>query len=230
MNYKTALALHETFVLTKDFEITLGNAVLQDSMAKGYVYANLFFYDEVQKEVKKLRALVKKLHKDVIKELAMCKNDPPKLLLEMSTRAHRKIGDDGLDAIIKEHLAETRKHVSLMVDQRERAKFMQICEAIFMEITDTFYKKTLHIATDLVNNMKMFKFTPEYVQAMTERQRTFVAPALRVIGLEHQIKLNNLQISENFTVRYSPELAETPFLKQEETIKDQLKTFIQTHS
>jgi len=227
MNYKTATTLHETFTLNKNFDIKLGDAVLEDSMAKGYVYANLYFYDEVQKEVEKLTALVEKLHSEVIKELAMCKNDPPRLLLEVSTRAHRIIGDDGLDCIIKEYLSQTSKHMALMVDQRERAKFMQICEAIFMEITETFYKTTLHTATDLENNVKMFKFTPEYIHAMTERQRTFVAPALRVIGLEHQIKLNNLQIAQDFTVRYVPEPIGSPFTKQEETIRDQIKTFIQ---
>ena len=227
MNWKTASLLESTFTLDKDFKLRVGDAELTDSMAKGYIYSNLFFHDEVMKEIEKLRALVKKIHDDVIKELAMCKNDPPRLLLEISTRAHRIIGDDGLDSIIKEFLSQTRKHMSLMVDSREKHKFAQICEAIFMEITDSFYKTTLHTATDLEGGVKMFKFTPEYIQTLTDRQKTFVAPALRVVGLEHQIKLNNLQISNDFTVRYVPEPTDTNFAKQEETIRDNIKTFVQ---
>ena len=208
----------------------LDHAVLQDSMAKGYVYANLFFYDEVQKEIDKLRALVEKIHNEVVLELAMCENDPPKLLLEISTRAHRAIGDDGLDSIIKEFLSQKSRHMSLMVDKREKAKFMQICEAIFMELTASFYKVTLNNAKDLEGGVKMFKFTPEYVQGMTERQRVFVSPALRVIALEHQIKLNDLKISTDFTVKYVPHPTPSGFAKQEATIKETLKTFAQANT
>lgn len=228
MTYKTAYKLNEVFVLDKDFNIFLGSVALEDSMAKGYVYANLFFYDETQKEIDKLRALIEKIHDEVVLELNMQSAEPPQLLLEISTRAHRAINDDGLDSIIKEFLSKKSRHMALITDQREQAKFMQICEAIFMELTATFYNMTMLQATDLANNVKMFKFTNEYVASMTERQRNLVVPALRVIGLENSIKLNNLLISSDFTVKYSPEPLEKGFAKQEETIKDQIKTFIQS--
>ena len=227
MNYSTAARLNEVFTLDKSFNIMLGDVELTDSLAKGYIYANKFFFDEVEKEIGKLRALVEKIHDEVILELSYCRNDTPKLLLEMSTRAHRAIGDDGLDCIIKEFLSERQKHIALMIDERERAKFVQICEAIFLELTTAFYTVTLNAACDLENGVKMFKFTREYIALMTDRQRNLVIPALRVIGLENQIKLNNLQISADFTVKYVPEPLREPFTKQEDTIKENIKTFIQ---
>ena len=215
------------FTLDDDYNIKIGSATLEDSMCKGYIYASLYFYDEVQKEVEKLRMMIQKIHHEITKEMPT--DDPMKLLMEMSTRANRAIGDDGLDAIIKEFLAEKSMHVALMVDDRERAKYNQICEAIFMELTAAFYQMTVQSSTDLENNVKMFKFTNEYVQLMTPNQKVFVAPALRIVALENQVKLNRLEISQDFTVKYIPEQTPAHFSKQEETIKDQIKTFVQNN-
>ncbi|MDR0461775.1 MAG: hypothetical protein LBG88_00340 [Christensenellaceae bacterium] len=224
MTYKVAAKLHSTFTLDGDFNIKLGTTTLDDPMCKGYVYANLYFYDEVQKEVGKLRAMVQKIYNEVTTEGVA---DPMRLLLEMSTRANRAIGDDGLDAIIKEFLAEKSMHVSLMIDDHEKAKYRQICEAIFMELTAAFYASTLQVATDLDNGVKTFKFAKDYIATLTPNQKIFIAPALRIVALDNQVKLNKLEISQDFTVKYTPEPAQGTFTKQEETIKDQIKTFIQ---
>jgi len=230
MNYKTALKINDTLVLDKDYNISYNGVSLNDSMAKGYVYANLFFFDEVHKEIQKLHKLIEKIHKEVTIDLGFDPNDTMKLFFEISTRAHQAIGDDGLDSIIKEFLSGRSKHVALMPDEREKARFIQICEAIFMELVDAFYTMTLHTATDLEGGVKTFKFAREYIQKMTERQKTLVAPALRMVGLENQVKLNDLRISQDFTVKYMPELTEASFTKQEDTLKDQIKTFIQNNA
>jgi len=225
MNYKTAYRIHEVFKIDAEFGLSVGNTKLEDALCKGYVYANLYFYDEVEKEASKLRMMVQKIYDEVTTDLAVV--EPMKLLMEMSTRAHRAIGDDGLDALIKEFLAEKSRHVSLVVDERERTKYFEICNAIFLELTSAFYVKTLQAAIDLEDGVKMFKFSREYVADMTPRQKVFVAPALRIVGLEHQVKMNKLEIASDFTVKYTPQDLGEHFKKQEETIKDQIKTFVQ---
>jgi len=230
MNYRTAIKISDTLVLDDDFNISYNGVPLEDSMCKGYVYANLFFLDEVDKEIQKLHKMIEKIHKEVTSDLGVDPNDTMKLFFEISTRANRAIGDNGLDSIVKEFLSETSKHVALMPDEREKARFSQICEAIFAELTDAFFTLTLHTATDLENDIKTFKFSRDYIAKMTERQKTLVAPALRMVGLEHQVKLNDLRISQDFTVKYSPEITEASFTKQEDTIKDDIKTFIQTNA
>ena len=232
MNYKTAQKLHESFTLDKDFNLVITDTKhkLDDPMQKGYVYANLFFYDEVQKEVDKLRALVAKIHGEVCLELGMGGVDPVKLMLEISVRARRKIGNDSLDALIKEFLAEKQRHIALMVDQREKNKLNSICEAIFMELTQAFYNMTLQNAKDLAGGVKTFKFSKEYVDKMTDRQKRLLPPALRMIGFENQVKLNGFELSPDWAVKYTPERIPVPFNKQEETIKDQIKTFIQQNT
>ena len=220
----------ETLKLDADYNITYNKATLDDPMCKGYVYANIYFYDEVQKEVKKLGSMVEKFYREVTTDLGITNADPTKLLADISARASRTIGDDGLDMLIKEFLAQKSQHISLMVDARERMKFAQICEAIFMELTAAFYQATIQSATDLEGGVKTFKFSPEYIAAMTERQKVLVTPALRMIGLENNVRLQDLRIAKDFTVRYMPELYTQSHAKQEETMKDQIKTFIQTHS
>jgi len=230
MNFKTAQILDDNFELDKDFNIVIKGTKnkLEDPMSKGYVYANLFFYDEVQKEIDKLRALVKKIYNEVALELNI--NDPIKMLLEISVRARRAIGDDGLDALIKEFLAEKQRHIALMVDTREKMRLTAICEAIFMELTVSFFNMTLQNAKDLTNNVKTFKFSKEYVEKMTLRQKALLSPAIKMIGFENQVKLNNYELAQDFTVKYIPERIPTSFKQQEDTIKDLLKTFIQKHA
>ena len=230
MTYKTAAKIIEVFKLDKDYNLLLGEEALSEPISKGYAYANIYFYDEVQKEIQKLRVMIEKIHDEVTMELGLTNADPLRLFFEISTRAHRQIGDDGLDSLVKEFLATKSKHIALMVDHREKQKYTQICEAIFLELTNAFYNMTLHAATDLEDGIKMFKFTNEYVSLMTERQKVLVAPALRIVGLENNVKLNGLQISQDFTVKYKPELSPQPYAKQEEIIKEQIKTFIQKHT
>lgn len=228
MTYRAAAKMHDTFKLDASFNLMLGEAKLEDPMCKGYVYACLYFYDEVQKEIAKLRQMIVRIYNEVTMESN--NPDPMKLLMEMSTRATRAIGDDGLDAIIKEFLAERSKHVSLMIDEREKMKYMQICEAIFMELSAAFYTMTLQEAIDLENDVKMFKFSRDYISQLTDNQKVFVAPALRIVGLENQVRLNKLEISQDFTVKYIPQPLQEHFKKQEETIKDQIKTFVQRNA
>jgi hypothetical protein len=227
VNYKTAAKINETFSLDGDYNIQLNGQIITDPMCKGYIYANMFFYDEVQKEIAKLRDMVKTLHDEVIMELGLDPTQPEKLLLEISTRARRAIGDDGMDCLIKEFLAERGRHIALLVDQKERDRFNQICEAIFIELTKAFFVATLQDATDLENDVKTFKFTHEYIEAMTERQKPLLTPAIRMIGFENQLKLNNLEVTKDYTVKYRPEPMPVTFTKQENTIKDQIKTFAQ---
>ena len=230
MTYRAAAKMLEAFTLDRDYNIVINGAKLDDSMCKAYVYANIYFFDEVQKELIKLSQMIEKLYEDVTMELGMTDPDPLKLFFEISTRAHRQIGDDGLDSMIKEFLAEKKRHIALMVDQREQMKFHQICEAIFLELVGAFYTMTIHSATDFEPGVKTFKFSAEYIASMTERQKTLVAPALRMVGLENRIALGNLQISQTFAVRYTPTDTEESFLKQEDTIKDQIKNFINKNS
>ena len=142
-------------------------------------------------------------------------------------RVRNKIGDDSLDALIKEMIAEKVHHIGLMVDRHEQDKLSRICEAIFLELLTAFFGMTLQNARDLDNNIKTFRFSKEYIDNMTDRQKRLLSPALKMIGFENQLKLCNFELTGDWTVRYIPERIPNPFTRQEETIKDQIKTFVQ---
>jgi hypothetical protein len=226
MTYHVADRLNTAFKLDENFNLVLGGHQLADPMCKGYVYANLFFYDETQKEIVKLRQLVEKIYNEVIMELGLDPNDPAKLLLEVSTRVTHTIGDDGLDILVKEFLSQKSNHLSLMIDAGEKQKFETICEAIFMELTESFYKNTLEGATDAADDFKTFKFSQSYVDALNARQKSLIVPALRVIALINKKRLNNLRVSDKWAVMFMPESTESGFTQQEEQIKEQLKEFL----
>jgi len=230
MTYNVAEKFNRAFTLDADFNIAFNGAHISDPIEKGYIYANLFFFDETTKEIAKLQQMIEKIHREVIAELGLPENEPLKLLMEISTRCTRAIGNDGLDAMIKEFLAQTSKHLALIVESSEKYKLAQVYEAIFMELVSAFFVLTLQNATEVEDGVKTFKFTPEYVATLTPRQKNLVAPALRVIGLENKIKLNGLKIAEDWTVKYTPELLETGFAKQEEEIKDQIRNFLKMNA
>jgi len=231
MTYKVAKGLNESLTLDADYTIRCGErGILEDPLCKGYVYANLFFYDEAQKEILKLRQMVEKIYDEVLMELGLDPNEPEKLLLEISARATRMIGDDGLEYLIKDFLAEKSSHLSLIADERETANFAKICEAIFVELLQSFFATTMQNAVVSEDGIKSFRFSQAYINALTERQKNLVAPTLRVIGLENKIKLNQLRIGDDWTVKYIPTPTETSFVTQEEAIKDNLKDFIRRNS
>jgi len=227
MKYKTASKMNSVFTLDGDFNITLGKAKLEDPMSKGYVYACLFFYDEVEKEIDKLRGMVKKTYEDTV--MYHCQDnqvEPVKILLEMTTAVTRTIGDDSLDLLVKEFLSDKANHMALMTTDNEKQRYSQICEAIFMEVKQSFFETTMKNSRQTDDGMMTFKFARGYVELFTERQKNLVAPALRVIGLENKIKLNGLKISDDWTVTYKPEMLQSGFATQEGAIKDLIKDFI----
>jgi len=232
MTFKTAKKIENAFVLDQNFEIVLRDSKqkLEDPMCKGYVYANLYFYDEVEKEIDKLRSMIKKIHDEITVDIGGDPNDVQKLLMELCTRVRNQIGEDSLDVLVKEMLAERCKHMCLMTDAREHEKLEKICSAIFMELVAAFFDMTIHNARDLDGGVKTFRFSKQYVEKLTPRQKKLLAPALRMVGFENQVKLNDFELAQDWTVKYKPERLPTAFARQEDTIKDQIKTFIQKHS
>ena len=223
MNYKTVAKMNESFVLDEKYELFLGanNEPVRDSLLKGYIYANLYFFDEVEKELNKLRKMIEKIREEIAMEVDIG-DDPSKLLLELSVRVRNAIGDDSLDAFIKEILAETHKHIALMPDERENEKFLKVKESILLELFANFFKITFS-SIKAGGDTPSFQLPQKYVDDMTERQKKLLAPAIRMVGFANRIRLDKLEIRPDFTVRIVPEQLSEDFDKQEESIKHNIK-------
>jgi len=237
MNYKTCKRLNDNFVLDEKFDIflavrnnlsgeTTGKVPVTDPMAKGYIYACLYFYDEVEKEVNKLRAMINRMLDEVNLEANI--PEPAKKLMELSARARGAIGDDSLDAMIKEELAKEERAISLIPDAQEIEKLEKILDSIFTELFESFSMVTLHKTKD-EGPYKTFRFTDEYIAALTERQKKLLAPAIRMIGFENSVKLNDFEVRPDWSVRYIPERLSENFEAKEEEIKFNLKQMMEKH-
>jgi len=199
---------------------------ITNPLEKGYVYASLFFYDEAAREVGKLNKMVKNIL-DEINQIVVIE-EPAKLLMELSARVRNAIGDDSLDAYIKEVLAENQRAISLLPTEEERKKLAKIKEAIFTELFDGFLDMTFRNTTES-GDFRTFKFTTQYVDALTERQKKLVAPALKMAGFIDKLRLDDLELLPDWSVRFKPARLSEGFGQKEDEIKTGLKKLMETH-
>ena len=233
MNYKICRIMQENFdvdtkgnvnFVKRDGDKVKKGAAIETPLEKGYVYACLYFYDEVAKEIEKLETTIRKVLEEVLVE--MPKAEAPIMLIEVSNRIRAHIGDDSLDALIKTILAEQAKHIALMPEAQEWEKLEKIKEAIFTELLTDFSKLTFGKATS-VGDYKSFTLSKDYVAQMTALQKKLLAPALRMVGFINQLKLSAFEIMPDWTVRYKPEYMSEEFDEKEEEIKVNIKKLME---
>ncbi|MCL2846274.1 MAG: hypothetical protein FWE38_01145 [Firmicutes bacterium] len=237
MNYRSCKKIHESFILAENNEphLAVRNATtgeiektvpITSPMEKGYIYASLFFFDEVDKEVIKLNKMIQKVLDELQQEVNI--DNPTLLLMELSNRVKNAIGDDSLDALIKEMLAAQTKAIALMPDAEEMKKLMVIKEAIYTELFNNFVNMTFKNSKD-VGGFRTFKFTNEYVETLTERQKKLLAPAIRMAGFINQLRLDGFELQPDWSVRFKPHRIEQTFNAREDEIKTNLKRLMEEH-
>jgi len=230
MNYRSAKIINDNFKLDEKF-VPYHDGVkkikVEDAMAKGYVYAAMYFYDEVNKEIVKLEKMIRKTVDEVMMESPAI--ELPILLVEVSKRVRDIIGDDGLDLLIKNMLGERDKHLSLLPTADEKAKYEKICQSIFTELAESLFATVLGRAESGEGEYRS-ALTEKYVAAMTERQKKLFSPALRMIAFVNGFKLVELKVSPEFEVVFQIEKLKKPFAEQEEIIKDNLKKLMSENS
>ena len=238
MNFKVCERMDYNFAVDEKFDLYLtirdnlgavkDKVPVTDSVIKGYIYACLYFYDEVKHEIDKLIEMINRILEEVKLELNFDQDDPARFMIEVSSRVRNAIGEDSLDALIKEILAQTSRHIALLPDEDETAKYNKIKESIYIELFAKFYSSTLCQAKD-VGDKKSFKLSREYIEMLTPRQRKLLAPALKITGFINQIKLNEFEILPDYSVSYVPERMPEPFDGNEEAIKQNIKKFMEVH-
>jgi len=226
VNYKTCKVLSDKFVLDEKYNVFLKSEKkieVTDGLEKGYIYAAMFFYDEVEKEIHKLGKIVRKeLDLLVLESPEM---DPAIMLIELSRRVKAAIGDDSLDALIKEILGERTKHIALALEPKEAEKLAKINESILEETIDNLYQTLINKPEAAKDGTKNVALTQAYVDKMTERQKKLISPAIKMVGFLNGVKVDSLDIKD-FNVTFRPFAVATPFSAKEEGIKQNLKKLI----
>ena len=229
MTFKSCKRMDELFSLDEKFEpfFTSGSGqaiYLTKPLEKGYVYASLFFYDEAIKEVAKLEKMINKIRDELAQETHI--EDPTKLFMELSARVRSAIGDDALDGLLKEILAQDFKVIAFLPSDEEIEKLLNVKEAIFKELFETFTNMTFKNTID-VGDAKSFTFSEKFVSTMTERQKKLMTPALRMTGFINRIRLDELTVSPDWVVKYKPIPLHEGFEAKENELKQSIKTLLE---
>lgn len=227
MDYKACEILNKNFRLDDRYNIFLvTNEDIQvtDGPGKGYIYAAMFFYDEVDKEIKKLVTIIREKSEAI--KLDTPELDISMLVLELSRRVKAVIGDDSLDALIKEVLGETEtaKSIGLTPEDAELKKLYAVKDGVLSEsmgiLLDTVIRNRDTICKDCGGELsfdtekKVFKckncghtlkqddghkkveLSKNYVRTLTVRQKKLLAPAIKMVGFLNQIRLDDFEIRD----------------------------------
>ena len=223
MNYKTCKILNENFKLDEKFNVFLATkkkVQVTDGLEKGYIYAAMYFFDEVEKEVKKLEKIVRK-NLDAIK-LETTITDPPILLLELSRRVKDVIGDDSLDTLIKEIIAEEQRHIALASEPAEIEKYNAIKESILTETIGSLFDTIIKNSEKNDKGFKTAALAQNYVDKLTDRQKKLLSPAVKMVGYLNEVKLDDFEFKNNIAT-FQVFSMTSPFAAKEEAIKKKLK-------
>lgn len=226
MDFKGCKVLNDRFRLDQQFNVILATngSPVTDGLAKGYVYSAMFLYDEVDKEIKKLEKVVRKQMDAVLMESPNIQ--VPILLLEISRRVAKQIGDDSLDALIKEVLSERQKHISLATEQKEVEKLNIIKESIFTETAANLFQTVIENSSVNIAGYNDIVLAEAYVGKMTPRQKRLLSPALKMVGFMNDRRIDELSITPDFHVVFKAYSLPQPFHEKEEGIKTYLKNLM----
>ena len=232
MNFKACQVINEKFSLDANnvpyFEGVNGKVFITEGMEKGYIYAALYFYDDVAKEIAKLEKMVRKIVEECLMEAPGAK--PALLVVDVSRRVALAIGNDSLDVLIKQVLSEREKNISLMPTPEETKKYDDICESIFLELTTALYDSVIQKSTKGASDISTSTLTQKYIDAMTERQKKLLAPALKMVAFLNGIKLDDFRLTDDFNVYFTKHVLKKTFDEQEKIIKEKLKKLMAENS
>ena len=229
MTFKSVQKMNDLFRLDEKFEPFFTSAsdkpvYLAKPLEKAYVWASLYFNDEATREVDKLGLMIDKIRNELSQEAHI--ENPTKLFMELSARVKSAIGDDSLDALIKEKLAADFKVIAFLPSEYEMTRLGVVQEAIFKELFQNFVNMTLKNTND-IGELKTFKFRQDYIDALTERQRKLLSPALRMAGFIEKIRLDDLEIMSDWTVKFKPVALSEGFDAKEEELKFSIKKLLE---
>jgi hypothetical protein len=230
MNYKTCKIINDKFDLDAKFNVFLKSTKkvqVTDGLEKGYIYAALFFYDEVTREIKKLEKIVRKQIEAVETETAI--TDTPIFLLEVSRRVQHAIGDDSLDALIKETIGETKQHICLAPEQKEIDKWESIKQSILEETMVNLHQTVIINSEKNDAGIHIVQLADVYIKRLTDRQKKLLSPALKMVGYLNDVRLDEFELKD-FVATFRVYATAKPFKATEDAIKASLKKLMETNT
>lgn len=224
MNYQGCEVINRCFTVNDGIiSCTPARTLVYNSMQRAYIFTNLFFYDITQREIEKLRKKIRNMHEIVVGSSDFAPDDVDHLFPIISTRFNSEIGNNSLDALIKEELATIKPTLMLSLTKAEQKQIDQMKASIFNTEINKF-KKALIITQD--NKGKPYEFTlsEKYINNLPERCRLFLKPTIKMLAYMDGLQFATFEISPLYKIKYTWSDIHPQF--NEEELKDQIKTLI----
>lgn len=183
MNYRTCEAINHNFIVTDDGDVAcpVSQVIVHDSLQRAYIFANLFFYDITQREMDKLTAKIDARRQTVIADAGLQPDDVDTLFANLSAYFRQEAGDNSLDPLIKVHLSQTKKQLSLQLSKDEQKQLEAMKEAI-CHTEMVKFKKSVIFTQDNKGKPYQVNFSPKYLGNLPPRAKKILKPTIKMLA------------------------------------------------
>ena len=226
MNYRTCEAINHNFVVTETGSVACPavQELVDNSLQRAYIFANLFFYDITEREINKLAAKIAAKRATVVESSGIPDDDVERLFPNLSAQFKTEIGDNSLDPLIKLELAKTSKHLSLQLSKDEQKQVEAMRHAICDQEIAKF-KKAVIFTTDNLGRPYTVNFSEKYINNLPPRCKQLLKPTIKMLAYMNGLQFDKFDLAPDYTsLVYTWADVHPTF--DEESIKDQIKSVI----
>lgn len=183
MNYRTCEAINHNFIVTDDGDIAcpVSQVIVENSLQRAYIFANLFFYDITQREMGKLTAKIEARRQTVIADAGIQPDDVDTLFTNLATYFQAETGDNSLDPLIKLHLGQIKKQLSLQLNKDEQKQIDAMHEAI-CHTEMVKFKKSVIFTQDNKGKPYQVNFSEKYLANLPPRAKKILKPTIKMLA------------------------------------------------
>lgn len=183
MNYRTCEAINHNFELTDDGDIAcpVAQLMVDNSMQRAYIYANLFFYDITEREVQKLYDKIEQKRQNVIADAGVAADDVDTLFANLSAQFKMQVGDNSLDPLIKILLSQTKKQLALQPTKEDYKQIDVMKDAICHTEIQKF-KKSVIFTQDNKGQPYQVDFKEKYLNNLPPRAKKILKPTIKMLA------------------------------------------------
>ncbi len=225
MNYRTCEAMNHNFTVTDAGAIACPAAqeMIEDSLQRAYIFANLFFYDITQREIDKLAAKINTKRAAIVASSGIPNDAVERLFPNLSAQFKQEVGDNSLDPLIKLELAKTSKHLSLQLTKDEQ-KTLDALQAAICDQEIAKFKKAVIFTQDNHGQPYQVNFSEKYINNLPPRCKRFLKPTIKMLAYMDGLQFDQFTLAFDYTLTYTWAPVHPTF--DENAVKDAIKAVI----
>ena len=227
MNYRTCEAINTNFRVNDlgDVLCPVAEVLVNNSMQRAYIFANLFFYDLTQREIGKLTKKIKDKHETIVQSSGLDADAVEQIFPNLSAQFQQEVGDNSLDPLIKFELGKIKPHMSLQLSPGEKNQLDQMYAAI-CEREMTKFKKAVIFTHDNKGKPYEVTFSQKYIDNLPPRCQQLLKPTIKMLAYMDGWVFDKFELGYDHKLVYTWSLNKAKF--DEEKLKDEIKKLIAT--